>query len=404
MMTGLFILGVVILNLIADPLDIYRVVKVDGFNSYKTTYGSYTRLAKPVQIERNQYQRIALGSSRTEIGIPAYGTAWDEKGESGFNAALNGATIDTLAAMLYHSTQVAPVKSVVISTDFFMFNGYSKQKYSYPELLYKSDDWLDGLVRYLDGSMLTLFSSSITKASIRTLRKQKEMDNKYHEWGQQNNQREIKKNAALGYQARFKHFENGSVRNSWTPCRDNRFRYEDAHGHNTLRVLEEMLRWAASHDVEVHLFISPVHARLLETLDANGFWLSFEQWKRDLTLLVEQINKEAGAKIELWDFTGYNRYTTESLPTDSSYMKWYLDSSHYTDTVGKIILNTLFSKQQVSDGFGVKLTNGIIDEHLQSIRQTKIAYRAENREQFNEIKSRTKKYLVERQKRGKRCQ
>lgn len=66
----LLALLLVSLNIIIDPLDIFRVVKIENFNLYKTAYSSYARLAKPMQIGMLQPKRLALGSSRVFLGIP----------------------------------------------------------------------------------------------------------------------------------------------------------------------------------------------------------------------------------------------------------------------------------------------------------------------------------------------
>ena len=40
---------VVLMNWLVDPLDVYRVVRKEGFNSIKSSYIPYARLAKPSQ-------------------------------------------------------------------------------------------------------------------------------------------------------------------------------------------------------------------------------------------------------------------------------------------------------------------------------------------------------------------
>ena len=312
--------AVMLFNWLVDPLDIYRVVRVEGFNAYKVKYKSYSRVAKPLQIEKNHYQRLALGSSRTEIGIPIYGTAWDQWGNPGFNAALNGANVDTLYAVLHHAVQVSDLRDVLIGLDFGMFNGEEKQGFEYEELLANGPSLWAKLKRHLRGMALTLFSPATTAASVKTLRHQKTKDNLYHSTGQQNNEREIIKNAALGYRPRFEHFENASVRAYWTPCRDNGFRYDNGHGHDAMAVFRNMLMLARGRSFSIHLFISPIHARMLETLSAGGLWPAFEQWKRDITAVVNEIRTQTGLDIQLWDFSGYHRFAVEPLPENGQLM------------------------------------------------------------------------------------
>jgi hypothetical protein len=395
--------AVIVFNWLVDPLDIYRVVKIEGVNAYKTTYKSYARVAKPIQIEHNHYQRLALGSSRTEIGIPIYGTAWDRFGEPGFNAALNGANVDTLYAVLHHAAQVSDLRDVVIGLDFGMFNGEQTQGFEYEELLANGPSRIEKLKRLLKSIGLTLFSPATTAASVKTLRHQDAMDNKYHDTGQQNNEREILKNASMGYRLRFEHFENASLRNYWTPCRDNGFRYDNGRGHDAMAIFRNMLMLAGEKSISVHLFISPVHARLLETLSAGGLWPAFEQWKRDIVAVVEDVRAKTGVDIQLWDFSGYHHFAVEPLPEKGQFMKFYLDGSHYTDAVGKVILDTIYGSAQPEGSFGVLLTPQTIEAHLREIRREQKAYRQEHREQYDEIQKRAREFLEKRARTGQKC-
>jgi hypothetical protein len=395
---------VILFNWLVDPLDIYRVVKAEGFNAYKTAYKSYSRVAKPLQIEQNHYQRLALGSSRTEIGIPIYGTAWDKWGNPGFNGALNGANVDTLYAMLHHAVQVSDLRDVLIGLDFGMFNGEEKQGFEYEELLADGPSRWATFKRRLRGMALTLFSPATTAASVKTLRHQSAMDNKYHATGQQNNEREIIKNAALGYRTRFEHFENASVRAYWTPCRDNGFRYDNGRGHDAMAIFRNMLLLARERSFSIHLFISPVHARMLETLSAGGLWPAFEQWKRDIVAVVEEVRAQTGAEIQLWDFSGYHHFAVEPLPEKGQLMTYYLDGSHYTDAVGKALLDTIYGGAPPEGSFGVRLTPATVEAHLQEIRREQAAYRRSHHEQYVDIQTRAQAFLDKRRATGQICE
>lgn len=396
--------AVILFNWLVDPLDIYRVIRIEGVNAYKTTYKSYARVAKPLQIERNRYQRLALGSSRTEIGIPVYGTAWDRMGEPGFNAGLNGANVDTLYAVFHHALQVTDLRDIVIGLDFGMFNGEMKQGFEYPELLANGPSWQEKFKRHLKGIGLTLFSPATTAASVKTLRHQSAMDNKYHDTGQVNNVREIQKNASIGYRTRFEHFENASLRDYWTPCRDNGFRYDNGRGHDAMAVFRDMLMLAQGKHLSIHLFISPVHARLLETLSAGELWPAFDQWKRDVVAVVEEARLRTGLAIELWDFSGYHSYAAEPIPEPGNDMRYHLDSSHYTEAVGRIILNTIYGNPKPDPSFGTLLTPQTIEGHLEDIRRRQKAYRQQHQEQYADIKRRADAFIEKRRLNGQKCQ
>ena len=61
----LLIVSVVTVNTLVDPLDVYRVVRKEGFNWFKPSYIPYARLAKPSQIERE----IGRASCRERVYV-----------------------------------------------------------------------------------------------------------------------------------------------------------------------------------------------------------------------------------------------------------------------------------------------------------------------------------------------
>lgn len=393
--------GVVLVNLIVDPLDVYRLVKKPGFNAYKSKLSTYTRLAKPIHIENRQPERLAFGSSRTEIGIPVYGTAWDATGGSAMNAAVSGGDITTVKRLFSHALQVAPVKDVVIGIDFFMFNGRSQQIYPYPQLLATDAEANE---RMIQGLVLTLFTPEMLRISTKTLRRQDPEDNKHLPTGQMNNVREISKAIEKGYLKGFERFEIGFTRGDWTKCKNNLFSYEGADV-DTMEIFSDILQTAKANDIDITLFISPVHARLLETLDAAGLWDEFEQWKIDLVASVEGVNAGGtSSPILLWDFSGYHRYSEEPLPDGPGVaMDWYIDSSHYNDALGKVMLDIMYGGGKYDDNFAERLSKNNVKKRINLVKYNQKIYREKYTAQYEEFKVRADTYLKEKRKNGVDC-
>ncbi len=393
--------GVLVFNLIVDPLDVYRLVKKKGFNEYKSRLTSRTRLARPLQIKNRQPVRLAFGSSRTEIGIPVYGTAWDDMGEIAINAAVSGADITTVKHLFSHAIQTTPVKNVVIGLDFFMFNAVNQRKYPYPELL-ASDS--SKTKRLYHGLLLTLFSPELFGISVKTLRKQRPQDNKYLPTGQVNNVREITKRLGDGYLRGFEKFEVGLTKKGWTECKDNLFVYENKEW-NSMASFTQILREAKAKNIDLTLFVSPVHARLLETLDAGGLWEEYETWKRDLVRIMETINNELqGRNVALWDFSGYHDFSVERLPeADGVAMKWFIDSSHYNDDLGRLMLNIMYGEEGYSTDFALKLSSENVVHRNSFIRERQKQYRNEHLVQYKEFKRRAQTLLSEKRENGSDC-
>ncbi|MGB3511097.1 MAG: hypothetical protein WBA93_18055, partial [Microcoleaceae cyanobacterium] len=109
-------------------------------------------------------------------------------------------------------------------------------------------------------------------------------------------------------------------------------------------------------NIEVKIFISPVHVIHWEVLYESGIWSIFENWKREIVKITP-----------IWDFSNYNSITTEDI---SEEMENYWDSHHYSKEVGDLILNRLLSYQQesVPDDFGILMTPENVESHLVQIR------------------------------------
>jgi len=99
-------------------------------------------------------------------------------------------------------------------------------------------------------------------------------------------------------------------------------------------------------------------------------------------LLNEKIAKEKNTKpYVIWDFSGYHDLTSEPVPdkTDKKIkMRYDYESSHYTPTLGDIVLDRIFdgnfSGGQNYPDFGVKLTSQNIKFHLEKLRKDRIRW------------------------------
>jgi hypothetical protein len=84
---------------------------------------------------------------------------------------------------------------------------------------------------------------------------------------------------------------------------------------STLNYFRSLLDIVYRDNVDLRILISPSHARLWEAPDSVGLWKKFEQWKREMVQINEQqANKYGKTPFPLWDFSGYNTFTTEEVP------------------------------------------------------------------------------------------
>jgi hypothetical protein len=398
--------GIVIgVNWIVDPFDVYRVVRKEGFNACKPTYEHYARLAKIIQVEKYPKPGLALGSSRTQYGIDMSHPLWE--GKDGWNLAVNGANMYVVRRFFEHAAAVAPLKKVVIGLDFYMFNSYKYQGLDDDSYLAIDKTGHLNRWRWLRQYVLTLGSGSAFFASVTTLRKQKAIDSEYAMDGRMLTSRERRKILkGAGYNQKFLKIEKEFALANWTSCANNAFTYDNAQGINMMSEYRNIIDLANRKKIKLYLIISPIHARLVETLYGVGLGAKFEQWKRDITFIVDQMNLQNGnANIELWDFSTYSAYTTEEVPvaTDrKTVMRWYLDPSHYSVELGNIMLNRLRGERS-STPFGDRLHSSSIDKVLEKQRIARDEFHRFNPEITTLLLDNALKHLKIRKENGMHC-
>jgi hypothetical protein len=123
----------------------------------------------------------------------------------------------------------------------------------------------------------------------------------------------------------------------------------------------------------------PFHARLAEAMRAVGVWDDFELWKKNVVQLIEdEAAKAEQPAYPIWDFTGYNRVTTEPVPSakdKTTRMKWHLDPSHVSRATGDLIQNILLGTEgERYDDFGQKVDSANINSTIKRNRRHRERY------------------------------
>lgn len=139
-----------------------------------------------------------------------------------------------------------------------------------------------------------------------------------------------------------------------------------------LRQVRTILDVCQEQHIAAKLVLDPSHADELEIFDLAGKWAALEEWKRELTALVADYANR-GVQVELWDFYGYDIYSTESVPEGRRALHWFLNPPHYTHPLGDIMLRRMFGGGDSS--FGVRLLPENIEAHLQDVRVAQARYR-----------------------------
>lgn len=371
---GLFL--VASFNFVVDPRKIFAVVNIKGFNSEKPfILNAGLRKLKSIEIERGNYDTIFLGTSRTKHGLNPLHPVFNSS--KVYNAALSGTSIyETFRAFEFANKQ-SNLDTVVIGLDAISFysgktigGDYNESKFS------KSHNDLKIISN-------EIFSKNKVIESLLTINFNLEDKRDEH--------------ITSGFFTR-KDSTKYTLRELFTKTLEEFLAREDLYpglydSPERIELLKEIFNQRKD-NTKLYLFISPVHAFQLEGMDSINRFSKFEQWKRDLVKAVEEDAEKNPNKqpIVLWDFSGYNSFTTEKIPPAGSKekMKWYWESSHYKNELGDIILDTMFNNhsknKDAPKDFGVVINSDNIESHLEKIRTEQARYKQNFPQEVEEVK------------------
>ncbi len=389
-LTLLAVSVVILFNFLVDPYGLYGVLSIPGVNANKHVATRHSRMIKPYLVERGRYQALALGSSRTEIGIDPDHPGWDPLYRPSYNLALGGAGIEEIAGRFESVLEKQSVSQVVVGLDFFMFNALLDNPLSRDRgvATFQPDDFGD--------LVLTLGTVDAFLDSLETLRKQDKIKNPaYRQSGQIDLTFNIARLQRGGHHKSFLRMERKYLESNFfpPPGRIFRFVHPDT-GESTFLALRRVLDLARENRVDLRLFISPCHSRMMEVIEQAGLWPLYEEWKRELVrLLDEEALAHPGKNpYVLWDFSGFNSVTMEEVPPPGdieSRMRYYWEGSHYRSETGDLVLDRLFgvsdANRPIPEDFGAVLTSAGIEEHLAETRRRKEIWRRSHASEVDEI-------------------
>lgn len=344
-------------NLIVDPYGLFRLLDIVGFNQQKEGVRTKIRFVKQLELPLRKPNTILMGSSRVHDAINPDSPALQGLGRV-YNYGVDMNRIRETRMFLQHAVLNSDIKHAVIGLDFFMFNAQQPVNFDF-------DPSMVGVkvspLRYLGSP---LFSTDALVDSLKTLR------------GSVLNpsRREFLANgfrpqAFLG----LKNYPNIHYYTNWTFLTPSP---QKTKYYNGMSINEEayddfeaILHLCREEGIDLRLYISPAHASLDgEGIRATKLFDIYEAWKLRITITAEKYG------VMLWDFSGYNSVTTESVVSP---MRYYWDSSHFTQEVGDWVLARIFNSplaKSIPKDFGVRLTADGINHHIKSTRYARDRY------------------------------
>ena len=333
-------------NYIVDPYGIYNSKVIDA---HKIKRHDKIRLVKAIDIKEKNIKSIILGTSRATYG---YNPNHKYFQQPAYNAALPGASIYENLIYLKGALEYNNIKNILLVLDYKMFNSKKQKKINDLETYFTN-----GNLKYK-----YLLSLTQLKDSIATLKKNNKNIKIYLENGFRKENINIKK-IKNRYQFML---EDESTYYKGYPTN---YIYSDTKN-NSMDDLKELLQIVKNNNLNLTIIFGPSHIRLWESLDYHLDYNLWLKWKKDIVIQADNIlNKN----VSIYDFSVYNKYTNEKLSKTDKKMKYFIDSNHYRQSLGSLVLNYL-NNDFKDETFAVKLNINNIDLHLKQLKNDRIKY------------------------------
>lgn len=353
---GLFFAGVPAANWLINPYRAWRPAVIDTI--YLGLAKGGERVMTPYRVRNEQPTTLLVGSSRVLYGMPI------EQGyrDGVLNAALPGATIDEIAAVLRLALDNPKLKRVIWGVDFYAFDE-NYAGFRDPETHARLDREIPILTKETLLSLDALEDSyTLVLKAIAGRGRIPPSSRLPIPWPEPVIREALEQTApsdadSSGQAVRAAHAA------QWV--------YTYAHHRHSpgqLALFEDTVAHITKAGVELVLFIPPMSEYELETVRQTGQWETFQQWKREV----------AGVS-PYWDFSGYHE-----LSHQDHFFGDFVHASHFCHFrpgVGEVILRRLLSRDCAACGStaqsileaGVWVDPATLEEHLARQEAARIA-------------------------------
>ncbi len=346
------------INVVVDPYGLFGIVEIKGFNAEKPARdGSHT--LKSLQLRRQDYEVVVLGSSRAQLGIDP--TSPTLNGARAFNLGLVDLSMTELEHVVDYLLQHQAPHTVLIGVDLISFNANRPANHDFAESGFAGNGLLTVYVRRVVSTRA--FADSLSTVVYNLAGAGRSPFDRH-------GARKRPADARYDHREAFRHMI--AYYAKWD------FYADFVYGADNVWALRRSVERLLDRNIGVFLFISPVHASQLEVMRLMGLYDEFERTKRDLVALTSAL--DAGDRLQLWDFSGYNSITLEHLPPPHSgdAMHWYWEQAHYRRATGDLMLARMLGtagwNEHIPADFGVRLGPRNIDAHLVEMRWGRVRY------------------------------
>lgn len=343
-------------SIAVDPYGVFGTPPVAGLTTAKTLPDHIT---KPYVVLRGNYDTLIVGSSRArDISCQDLAACYPGQKVRCYNAGVAHADFPMIRRMVDHADTVTPLVRLVIALDFFGFNA-SDSRFDKTD----SERFL-GRPGRPPGDILNdigrmLFSHAALGKAVETLERSRPRPvapaaeipparaaaaADAGAAAPQPAPPPAGHNPFVGFYPAVLHF-----------YRDYTFTNPRT-GVSTLDALRSLLASCRRRGIETSVAFNPFHAVLFDILREAGLWKRYLAWKAAVVGIVAAVNADgSGPRIALWDFSDYNRITTEPVLVEGALrdkLEYFSDPFHYKRNVGNLMLRRMIAGEETVPGFG----------------------------------------------------
>lgn len=372
---------VALLNVAVDPYGFFGTPAVPGLTERKPTAFKHDRFLKAGLAARSRADCLLAGNSRIGEGIPSDHAMFADCRQV-LDISLAGPNMTETRESVAMAMRSYPAAYLVANIDFFSFNALRKSTRGGTESTFAADP----LSRARTLFTATL-NAGVTVDSVTTLARQS--GKVFYDMTGAVNQSYLEEASLVRpTRATFLRGLRGYILHKLPPPAHD-FKLQSA----DTAPLEELRKFFQDRHAgggRTMLFISASHVWQLELIDALGLWSQWEDWKRSVARVNEEVARELSREpFPLWDFSGYNTFTTELVPVNldaSGPLSHYWDTSHFRHSLGARILDQV-SGRNITPGFGMQLTVDSVEQMLSDTREARDRWRRAHAQDVKDVRN-----------------
>lgn len=156
----------------------------------------------------------------------------------------------------------------------------------------------------------------------------------------------------------------------------------------SLESLRAVVREATRSNVRLVVFTNPLPAPFLEGIRQWGAGERFERWKRDIAaIVIEEGGANASPVLDFAVFAPETHHGRPTAATESESIAGFLDVSHYTLALGRIVQRRLATGGN-GELFGAPLRMESIGRHLERDRMARAAWAELHHDEVAQLRDR----------------